>query len=91
MYILRENPHPIIHSPPPLPAESFVGKGRVYKGVRRHARMRTGEIRYMHSHYYVRLEEGTPPADYYGREKTPEQQLDEWVDNMRKRKITHSL
>lgn len=72
-------------------AESFVGKGRVFKGVRRHARMRTGEVRYMHSHYYVRLEEGPPPADYYGREVTPEKQLDNWLEQMRKRKITHSL
>lgn len=53
--------------------------------------MRVGHIEYKHSHYFVRLEEGKPPADYYGKDKTPEQQLETYVDNMRKRKITNSL
>nr|CAD7460004.1 unnamed protein product [Timema tahoe] len=46
-------------------AESFVGKGHVVKGVRRHARGRVGKVEYFHCHYFVRLEEGTPPDHYY--------------------------
>uniref|UniRef100_A0A182U201 Large ribosomal subunit protein uL22m n=1 Tax=Anopheles melas TaxID=34690 RepID=A0A182U201_9DIPT len=73
-------------------AESFCGKGRVFKGMRRHARGRTGEVEYKHCHYFVRLEEGTPPAHYYpAAPKTGEQQLSEWEEAMRKRKVTGSL
>uniref|UniRef100_A0A182MZI4 Large ribosomal subunit protein uL22m n=1 Tax=Anopheles dirus TaxID=7168 RepID=A0A182MZI4_9DIPT len=73
-------------------AESFCGKGRVFKGIRRHARGRTGEVEYKHCHYFVRLEEGTPPAHYYQpAPKTGEQQLAEWEASMRKRKVINSL
>ncbi|XP_028178805.1 39S ribosomal protein L22, mitochondrial [Ostrinia furnacalis] len=72
-------------------AESFSGKGTVIKGIRRHARGRMGEVRYQYSHYFVRLEEGKPPKDYYKIEPlTPQQQLDKWLEQMRKRKITNS-
>ncbi|CAG2172325.1 unnamed protein product, partial [Oppiella nova] len=43
--------------------ESFATKGYVMKGIRKHARMRFGEIRYFHCHYFVRLVEGQPPKD----------------------------
>ncbi|XP_053948723.1 39S ribosomal protein L22, mitochondrial [Anastrepha ludens] len=72
-------------------AESFVGKGRYFRGVRRHARGRTGRVEYKHCHYFVRLEEGEPPKDYYLPVQTPEQQLEKWIEQMRKRKITNSL
>ncbi|XP_017770818.1 PREDICTED: 39S ribosomal protein L22, mitochondrial [Nicrophorus vespilloides] len=73
-------------------AESFVGKGQVIKGMRRHGRMRHGLVRYFHCHYFVRLEEGTPPKDYYMHApKEPSQQLQEWLEEMRKRKIINSL
>ncbi|XP_050342146.1 39S ribosomal protein L22, mitochondrial [Nymphalis io] len=72
-------------------AESFSGKGMVVKGIRRHARGRIGEVRYQYSHYFVRLEEGKPPQDYYKRNPlTPQQQLEKWMESMRKRKITNS-
>ncbi|XP_046978572.1 39S ribosomal protein L22, mitochondrial [Vanessa cardui] len=72
-------------------AESFSGKGMVIKGIRRHARGRIGEVRYQYSHYFVRLEEGKPPLDYYKRNPlTPQQQLDKWLESMRKRKIINS-
>lgn len=61
------------------------------KGVRRHARKRMGEVRYQYCHYFVRLEEGKPPVDYYKREPlTSDEQLDKWLEQMRKRKITSS-
>lgn len=73
-------------------AESFVGKGRVIKGVRRHARGRFGEVEYKHCHYFVRLEEGSPPENYYlPAPQTPKEQLDSWVEQMRKRKVINSL
>lgn len=75
-----------------ITAESFVGKGRVYKGIRRHARARFGQVEYKHVHYFVRLEEGSPPENYYNPAPlNPEQQLDKWLDSMRKRKVTSSL
>lgn len=74
-------------------AESFCGKGRVFKGFRRHGRGRFGEVEYKHSHYFVRLEEGSPPENYYpGQEqKSGDQMLQEWLESMRKRKVIHSL
>ena len=73
-------------------AESFVGKGRVFKGFRRHARGRMGEVEYKHCHYFVRLEEGEPPKEYYlPGSVTPEQQLENWLESMRKRKVISSL
>lgn len=72
-------------------AESFVGKGRVFKGVRRHGRGRMGRVEYKHCHYFVRLEEGEPPKHYYQKPQTPEDQFNKWMEQMRKRKIIHSL
>ncbi|XP_013185645.2 large ribosomal subunit protein uL22m [Amyelois transitella] len=72
-------------------AESFSGKGPTIKGIRRHARGRLGEVRYQYCHYFVRLEEGKPPQDYYKQNPlTPQQQLDKWLEQMRKRKIINS-
>ncbi|KAJ9586522.1 hypothetical protein L9F63_019819 [Diploptera punctata] len=74
-------------------AESFVGKGVVIKGMRRHARGRIGKIEYFHCHYFVRLEEGTPPKDYYyhSRKLSGAELLENWVKDMRKRNISSSL
>lgn len=73
-------------------AESNVGKGAVIKGLRRHARKRAGLVEYFHCHYFVRLEEGKPPKQFYTNEpKKPHEQLEAWLSNMRKRKIYNSL
>lgn len=73
-------------------AESFSSKGRVIKGVRRHARSRFGTVHYVHCHYFARLEEGKPPKHYYQPyPKEPHEQLEDWLANMRKRKIINSL
>jgi large subunit ribosomal protein L22 len=75
-----------------LSAESFCGKGTYFKGIRRHAKARIGRVEYKHCHYYVKLEEGKPPEHYYlPHPKTPEEQLDDYISQMRKRKITSSL
>ncbi|BES99959.1 ribosomal protein, L22 [Nesidiocoris tenuis] len=73
-------------------AESNSFKGPVVKGLRRHARMRFGVVEYRYSNYYVRLEEGKPPENYYGRpSREREVLLNEWLDKIKSRKITHSL
>ncbi|XP_058443298.1 large ribosomal subunit protein uL22m [Malaya genurostris] len=74
-------------------AESFCGKGRIFKGFRRHARGRFGEVEYKHCHYFVRLEEGSPPENYYVNQapKSGPQMLEEWLESMRKRKVIGSL
>lgn len=73
-------------------AESFAGKGPVIKGMRRHARMRMGEVMYRHCHYFVRLEEGTPPDEYYySWPKTGPALLAQWLDEVRDRRIRGSL
>ncbi|XP_025200236.1 39S ribosomal protein L22, mitochondrial [Melanaphis sacchari] len=73
-------------------AESFCGKGPVIKGMRRHARMRMGEVMYRHCHYFIRLEEGTPPKDYYfSWPKTGPALLAQWIDEVRDRRIEGSL
>ncbi|KAG4079970.1 hypothetical protein HA402_006282 [Bradysia odoriphaga] len=72
-------------------AESFVGKGRFIKGARRHARRRIGEVEYKYCHYYVRLEEGKPPVDYYRKNVTPSEQLEKYMQQMRSRKIPNTL
>ncbi|XP_057665289.1 39S ribosomal protein L22, mitochondrial [Diorhabda carinulata] len=72
-------------------AESFVGKGEVIKGLRRHARHRVGKVEYFHCHYFVKLEEGKPPEHFPTSPKKPPEQLADWLEQMRKRKIINSL
>ncbi|KZC07015.1 39S ribosomal protein L22, mitochondrial [Dufourea novaeangliae] len=73
-------------------AESFATKGMVIKGMRRHAKGRQGIVHYRHCNYFVRLEEGKPPADYYMKNpKSGKELLDEWMDKMQHRKVLNSL
>lgn len=73
-------------------SDSFSTKGKYYKGIRRHARMRVGHVQYKHCHYFVTLEEGKPPANYYlPAPMTPEEQLNNWIEKLRKRKVYNSL
>ena len=73
-------------------AESFVTKGVTIKGLRRHAKGRHGIIHYRYCNYYVRLEEGKPPKHYYlPYPKTGDEMLSDWMDKMRKRKVTNTL
>lgn len=70
-------------------AESFTDKADKVKGMRRHARGRMAFLEYEFQNYYVRLEEGTPPKDYYEwrREKRPDELLEHYVAEQRKRGI----
>ena len=52
-------------------------------------RMRMAAVKYDYMHYYVRLEEGRPPKDYwaaYNRPFNQHKMLEEWVANHRERK-----
>ncbi|XP_033338710.2 mitochondrial ribosomal protein L22 [Megalopta genalis] len=73
-------------------AESFSSKSIVIKGIRRHARGRAGEVRYKYCHYFVRLEEGKPPKNYYLKNPpSGEELLEEWMTKMKQRKVYNSL
>lgn len=73
-------------------AESYVAKDIKIQGMRRHARHRLGKMEYKYCAYFVRLEEGKPPKNYYftGPQTGPEK-LEEWLNIMRQRKISSSL
>lgn len=72
-------------------AESFVGKGRYIKGLRRNARGRITIIRYRYCHYFVRLVEGKPPEHYYDPPKSAAQKLDEYVKELRRRRVPYGI
>ncbi|XP_054724388.1 39S ribosomal protein L22, mitochondrial-like [Uloborus diversus] len=74
-------------------AQSFVGKGLVVKGLRRHAKMKIGVIHYRYCHYFVRLVEGSPPEHYYEhrRELTGDEKLEEYFNELRARRIHRTL
>ncbi|EEB18269.1 mitochondrial 50S ribosomal protein L22, putative [Pediculus humanus corporis] len=74
-------------------SESFVGRGLIIKGLKRHARGRMSVIRYRYSHYFLTLEEGKPPKDYYyfRKEKSGEEMLAEWLNKYRNRSVLQSL
>jgi len=71
-------------------AESFAMKSLRIKGIRRHARQRLALIQYDYMNYYVRLEEGKPPKDYwdlYVRPFNANKMLEEWVLEHRNKKV----
>ncbi|XP_063852578.1 large ribosomal subunit protein uL22m-like isoform X2 [Scylla paramamosain] len=74
-------------------SESFVGRGLVYRGYRRHARRRFGKVEYKHCHYFVTLEEGDPPQQYYTYQAklTPEEMLQEYLKELRKRNVPFAI
>ena len=62
------------------------------KGVRKHMGTRVGMVEYKYSHYYVRLEEGKPPADYNSLySETYEARAKEYIEQLRKREIYLSI
>lgn len=69
--------------------ESFCGKAVTIKGIRRHARGRLGIIHYRYCHYFVRLVEGPPPEHYYDPPLTPSQKLEEFIQELRERRVKY--
>ena len=67
-------------------------KGVVFKGIRKHARFRMGEIRCFHTHLFYALVEGPPQQNYYfPGPLTNKQRLDAYVNWLRERRITNSI
>lgn len=61
------------------------------KGLRRHARKRFGVVEYKHCHYFVRLEEGPPPKDYYLPQPDGPSLLKRWIQERRDLRIWGTL
>ena len=61
------------------------------KGVRKHKATQMGIVKYRYSHYYVRLEEGKPPANYHLLAETYEHRAKEYIEKLRKRSIFLSI
>lgn len=72
-------------------ADSYSTKGFVVKGIRKHARMRFGEVRYFHCHYFVTLVEGPPPPYWYEPVLTGNDRLQKYINNLRERRIQFGL
>jgi large subunit ribosomal protein L22 len=53
--------------------------------------MRIGEVIFQYNHYYVKLEEGTPPKHFYKPDLTGEEMLQKWLQQMRSRHIQNSI
>ncbi len=70
-------------------AESFAMKSSFVKGVRRHARGRLSTIKYYYANYFLRLEEGKAPENYYvvGENMKPEQWLEYHVRKHREKTV----
>ena len=71
-------------------AESFSEAFETIKGVRRHARMKMGNVSHRYITYFIRLEEGIPPEHYYDHSrvhKNPKQMLEEYVQEHRNKYI----
>ena len=58
-------------------AESFCDNFDNIKGIRRHGRGRITQVKYGYISYFVRLEEGRPPQDYYN---SPPKSSQEWLE-----------
>lgn len=71
--------------------EAAVTKGLVLKGLRKHARMRFGQVSYFYSHFFVKLTEGEPPVHYYKPEKDGNDLLKDYYDKLRSRKILQGI
>jgi len=71
--------------------EARCGKGLVIKGLRKHARMRFGTVRYFYCHLMIKLTEGQPPKYYYRPEEDGNDKLRGYFDQLRSRKIEQGL
>ncbi|XP_076836154.1 large ribosomal subunit protein uL22m [Brachyhypopomus gauderio] len=69
-------------------ADSFSGKGKYLKRIRYHGRGMFGIMEKVHCHYFVKLVEGTPPTV---EQTTAFDQAKEYVEQLKKRTIIHSL
>jgi ribosomal protein L22 len=71
-------------------AESFSHDFDNIKSIRKHARMRIGQVVHRYSSYFLRLEEGQPPktmSEHVHDQKSPQQLLEEYVKDHRSQHI----
>lgn len=52
---------------------------------------RMGLVTYKYSHYYVRLEEGRPPANFASEYDIYESRAKQYIENLRKRSVFLSI
>lgn len=71
--------------------EAHCTKGLVIKGLRKHARMRFGTIRYFYCHLMIKLVEGEPPEHFYRPPKDGNDLLKDYYNQLRSRKIEQAL
>ena len=59
--------------------------------MRRHARGKMSRIRYGYANYFVKLEEGKPPQDYYEwrRTKKPAELLHDYIQKRRNESVPY--
>ena len=74
-----------------ISADSFVGRGPMVKGMRKHRGPRFGIISYRYCNYFVRVREGHPPKHYYPPPQTGNEKLEEYIHEQRSRRIISSL
>ena len=74
-------------------AESFATKGMHVKGLRRHAKKRYGRVSYNFNHYFVKLQEGYPPEQFYPfpLDLPMSEMIEDKINSMRQRRINVSL
>lgn len=81
----------MITTPSLCSGDSFVGKGQVVKGLRKHMGPRYGIVHYRYVHYFVRLREGRPPKHYYPPPPTGHEKMEEYITEKRRRRIVLTL
>ena len=81
----------LITTPSLCAGDSFVGKGQVVKGLRKHMGPRYGIVHYRYVHYFVRLREGRPPKHYYPPPPTGHEKMEEYITEKRRRRIVLTL
>ena len=68
-------------------SESFTDNFDKITGVRRHKGGRTHQMEYRFCSYFLTLEEGVPPKDYYDKNVTTKQWLERYVKDHRSKFI----
>lgn len=71
--------------------EAMCVKGLVIKGLRKHARMRFGQVNYFYCHFLVKLTEGEAPKHFYRPPKDGNDLLNDFYTELRSRKIPQGL
>jgi large subunit ribosomal protein L22 len=66
-------------------------RAHTVKGLRKQYRRQPAILSYRYSHYILRLREGRPPEHYYPRRMTGHEKMADYLNQLRERKVYHSL